>query len=122
MQDLSVANIDDFPLTRLDGRTKEARRFKGIMRALVAEYGKEPTAAELALITSAAMFQMLIERDSLQILQGNTDDLPDERMRRNMVAMKSCLTSLGLVKQARDIRIGDLKKGTSVLSQTAPAQ
>jgi hypothetical protein len=119
--DLSTA--EDFPLAAagLDGRTREARRFKAILAGLSEQLGQsQPTAAEQALLSSAAVFQMLIERDSLAILQGQ--DVGPEQIRRNFNSLRSALTSLGLSKKSRDITKRDFRGGKSMLSQIVATQ
>lgn len=101
----------------IDGRTREARRFKAILDALTQQLGREPNAAEQLLLNSAATFTMLVELDTQDMLEGRP--VLDERLRRNTTAMRSALVALGMARKARDVTKGDYNSGSSMLSKTA---
>lgn len=120
-QDASTTEEFSLATAGLDGRTREARRYKAILAGLTEQLGHaQPSAAEQALLSSAAVFQMLIEKDSLAILQGQ--DVGPEQIRRNFNSLRSALTSLGLSKKSRDITKRDFRGGKSVLSQIVATQ
>jgi hypothetical protein len=55
---------------QIDMRTREARRFKAILRDLAEQMDREPTASERLQLMSAATLAMCIERDTLAMLRG----------------------------------------------------
>jgi hypothetical protein len=102
---------------QIDMRTREARRFKAILRDLAEQMDREPTASERLQLMSAATLAMCIERDTLAMLRGEI--VEQEPMRRNAVALRACLTSLGLAMKSRDISRKDYKRGPSLLGDIA---
>lgn len=105
---------------QIDTRTREARRFKAILRDLAEQMGREPTPSERLQLMSAATLAMLIERDTLALLRGEA--LEQEPLRRNAVALRACLTSLGLAMKSRDVTKAAYPKGRSILAEIVEAQ
>jgi hypothetical protein len=102
---------------QVDMRTREARRFRAILRDLAEQMDREPTASERLQLMSAATLAMCIERDTLAMLRGEV--VEQEPMRRNAVALRACLTSLGLAMKSRDISRKDYKRCPSILGDIA---
>ena len=99
----------------VDTRTREAKRFRNVVRELVAQLGRDPTASERLQLTTAATLSLLIERDTLLLLKGELTE--EEPFRRNATALRAALTSLGLAQKSRDVRKADLRQGRSMLAE-----
>jgi len=117
MNNSNITPLNEFTLPNIDKRTREARLFRGVLRDLTEQLGHDPTAAEVALLRAAAIFQTLIELDTQAILQG--ENVAAEKIRRNFTSLRAALTALGMAKKSRDVRASDFNRGQSVLSQTA---
>ena len=98
---------------QVDLRTREARRFKTILRDLCNQLGTDPTPAERLQLSAAATLSLLIERDTLKMIRGELTE--EEPLRRNVQALRAALTSLGLAQKSRDVKKSDLKRGGSIL-------
>ena len=98
----------------VDLRTREARRFRDLLADLTDQLDGDPTPAERMQLVQAATLQALCERGTAALLRGEAFEPEDYR--RNVTALRSVLTALGLAMKSRDITKGNLRRGKSALS------
>lgn len=91
----------------IDTRTREARRFRAILRDLAAQLGREPSPSERLQLTNAATLSLLCERDTRLLIIGELKE--EEPFRRNVQALRAALTSLGLAYKSRDVTKGQIR-------------
>lgn len=86
---------------KIDGRTIEARRFRGLATELASQLQRNPTPAERLLLLQAATLATMCERFTADLLEGKP--VEDEPYRRNVSALGAVLIKLGMAAKSRDV-------------------
>lgn len=86
---------------KIDGRTIEARRFRGLATELAGQLQRNPTPAERLLLLQAATLATMCERFTADLLEGKP--VEEEPYRRNVASLNAVLIKLGMAAKSRDV-------------------
>lgn len=103
-------------LAGTDGRSAMARRFRDIVRGLVADLGPAPTAGELLQIRTAASLQLHAEAIAAALVNGEPTD-PEEASRAGNAAIRAVA---GLRRRGRRGREGSSAPGLTEYLASRP--
>lgn len=100
-----VTNGMQLFLTRVDGRTVEARRFRDVFAQLVIDLGGDPTEAQLALVRRAATLAVWCEKQEVELAKGakRGAKLNVQAYTTVVNTLRRLLATLGLERKLRDI-------------------
>lgn len=86
---------------KIDGRTTETKRFRGLALELAGQLQRNPTPAERILLLNAATLATLCERFAADMLEGR--EVNEENYRRNIQALGGVMIKLGMAAKSRDV-------------------
>ena len=87
-------------LPHLDGRSKASHRFRTLCKLFTADLGREPTAAESALVRQAAASVVASEQIQGRVLAGTASMAEVKELSRLGNLSTRCLISLKLANKA----------------------
>jgi hypothetical protein len=77
---------------RLDGRTRHAKRLRGLIDGLARDLGHQPTTAEQALIEQAA--SLIVQREAMESAMTAGEPVNSQELTKVAGAITRCLATL----------------------------